>query len=271
MEPFHRVEGNILHNRAQPFRAVGDAIWKRVAAALSNRDAAKFTCACRYFAAIARLRAPHVGINADEERALRFIAPLATLAPVRDALRAFAKCLVLCAHCKKYAHTAMFALPECHHPVCDACWSVEFTGYETRSNATTTQEHCWDSIFLACKACGAWNEMDDGAWTYVDWETCMHRLEGRELKRLAPLSVHVNLPAKQATTAENAEAAEAAAAQVRAMADRVRRLHRYLFDRYNNKPAFEAVKRELDASVAWLTRLSSRPPTLSGGGRFAWN
>lgn len=279
MEVFHRLELAMLHNRAQPARQIGDDVWLLILAKMSNRDVARMKVGCRYFDALARTRAPLVGPCEEDARLLVDMAPFARSSPVREALRQFRLALLVCVHCGvRDANHQMLALPDCGHPVCAECWTDEADDLSDSLERTTSGEHVWSNFYMKCGACGCRNEMDTGDWRHNDWSMCMHTLEGRGLHKLLRLN-HV-VPSSDSDSdpdvvaaSEEEEASDEAnevAQRVTQLADRFRRLARFVLNRYGNKVVARAVRRELRAGVTWLERATGAKQAPRRPGRFAW-
>lgn len=280
MEAYHRVEMATLHNRAQPFRELGDDVWARVSGVLSNREAARFAVGCRYFGALARARRPNLGLCADDERLLADVASRAGSAAVHHAVRRFERSVIVCVHCRKSAVDARpaaagrfkaYALELCDHPVCADCWDNEAEADETSIEATTTGGNAWYNFYLRCGACGSRNEMDEG---HDNRREACHSLSEREMRSLDKVALVgkvARVARASALDKADAEEDEGIALRVVEMADRFRRLQAFLFDRHGNAPVAAVVRRELAVGAAWLARATNVPKlTLTGGGRFAW-
>ena len=272
----------MLHNRALPSRQIGDDLWLRILAKTSNRDIARMRGGCRYFEALARMRAPLVGPCEEDARLLVDMAPFARSPPVREALRQFQLGLLVCVHCgDRDASHQLLALPDCGHPVCAECWTEEADNLSDSLERTTTGEHTWSNFYMKCGACGRRNEMDTGDWQSRDWAHCMHTLEGRGLQKLARLN-HV-VPSSDSDSSASSdssvdvdvasEGAHDVARRITQLADRFRRLARFVLGRYNNKAVAQAVRRELAAGVTWLERATGKAEALKPlrSGRFAWD
>lgn len=272
MEVFHRIENAWLHNSAQAARVIGDDLWNKVLDGMSNRDAARLACAGRYFSALVNTRAPKEGLCADDQRLLAEVTPFTRTPAIRRALIGFKQSLLLCMRCgMNFRFTGpLYALPLCHHAICGNCWRSQASDIVESQDASTTGEHSWTTYYMPCTLCGARNSMDENLINLLRDHT--FSIDGRLLDELQPISHCMAFEALQPvdTPATHARLVEGLALRIDDMADRFRQHQLFLRNRFGNRSASAAVKRELAAGAHWISMATGGLSDPSPG-RFAWS
>jgi len=302
MDEYLRVEEALVHNRNQPARQVENMLWHRIAALLTNREAARFAPVNRYFNMIVRTRKRTYRHSEAEARLLVDLVPYRTSRVVVDELTRFARFFVVCTACAgtRGDQWRMWRLPACDHPVCAACWTNSHSDKVTTTSRATTNYHTWSMYYLRCGACGVCNAMDTDDFS-PDEENA-HHLDCRQVDALLPLrlttattpiplgqqfmknDVELSDEDEEDEDEEEEEEEEEEATplpaeppspeetrlahRIRDVADRFRRLHVYAFDRYKSESIIRPIRVELTRYARWLS--AAMDSEIRTSGKFAW-